>query len=501
MVLLAASRVRKVTARLYAALVATLADLAKERTDLTADDVEALQALVADWSLLSDFSFSDLILWLPTWNDGGFVAAAAVRPTTGPTQQPHDVVGQFIPKGRSALLDRALLTRSSIRQRQTLRPLIPTGEEVFPLFRDSRLIAIISRLGSAANRGDGALEKNYLEVFDILIDMTTHGEFPPGQGVSNSASPPRFCDGHLRINDDGVVIFASPNAVSACHRLGLAFGIADQHLANTLMRLTRRPGPVNESLMLIAGGRAAGETEVDNHGAVLTLRGIPLVHNDTRQGAVVLVRDISELRRRENALLTKDATIREIHHRVKNNLQTVAALLRLQSRRSDSDEVRSALEEAQRRVAAIATVHETLAHEPGTMVDFDDIVQRLVLMVRDMTRGMRKGSIHIEGTFGELRSEHATALAMALTELISNAVEHGIAHRETDGSVLVRAQRKQHLVVEIEDDGPGVANDVQDGLGLSIVRTIITQDLKGELTLQNRSEGGAVARVDIPLEN
>ncbi|MEY4348095.1 MAG: hypothetical protein RIS43_514 [Actinomycetota bacterium] len=492
---------RKVTAipgAVYAALMATLADLAKERTDLSPDDVEALQGLVADWSLLSDIAFSDLVLWLPTWNDGGFVAAAAVRPTTGPTQQPHDVVGQFVAKGRSQLLDRALSTRVALRNRQSLRPLVPNGEEAFPVFRDGRVIAVISRLSPSTTRGDGTLERNYLEVFDLLIDMTMAGKFPQGFGVSRSASPPRVGDGFLRIDDEGMVVYASPNAVSACHRLGLAFGIDGQHLANTLMRLTRRPGPVNESLMLIAGGRAAGETEVDNQGAVLALRGIPLLEGDVRHGAVVLVRDISELRRRENALLTKDATIREIHHRVKNNLQTVAALLRLQSRRSDSDEVQSALEEAQRRVAAIAAVHETLAHEPGTMVDFDEIAQRLVLMVRDMTRGMRKGSIHIEGSFGELRSEHATALAMALTELVSNAVEHGIAHRETDGAVYVKAKRGEKLVVDIEDDGPGLAADAKDGLGLSIVRTIITQDLKGELSLENRPSGGTVAHLEVP---
>lgn len=480
--------------------MATLADLAKERTDLSAEDVDALQALVADWSLLSDIAFSDLVMWLPTWNDGGFVAAAAVRPTTGPTQQPHDVVGQFVAKGRSPLLDRSLSTRAAIRQRQSLRPLVPNGEEVFPVFRDDRIVALISRLSPEYARSDGTLEKNYLEVFDLLIDMTTHGQFPQGLGVSRSPSPPRVGDGFLRIDSEGIVSYASPNAVSACHRLGLAFGIDGQHLANTLMRLTRRPGPVNESLMLIAGGRAAGETEVDNQGAVLALRGIPILVGDSRRGAVVLVRDISELRRRENALLTKDATIREIHHRVKNNLQTVAALLRLQSRRTESDEVQSALEEAQRRVAAIATVHETLAHEPGQMVNFDEVAQRLVLMVRDMTRGMRKGSIHIEGEFGELRSEYATALAMALTELVSNAVEHGIAHRQTDGAVTVRAKRGTSLVIDIEDDGPGLAEDAEDGLGLSIVRTIITQDLKGELTLTNRASGGALAHVEVPLE-
>jgi len=232
----------------------------------------------------------------------------------------------------------------------------------------------------------------------------------------------------------------------------------------------------------------------------MTLRSIPLVEAGHNAGALILLRDISELRRRENALLTKDATIREIHHRVKNNLQTVAALLRLQSRRTQSDEVRDALEEAQRRVAAIAAVHETLAHEPGTYVDFDEVAERLAVMVRDVTRDMRRGTIHVSGNFGVLRSEHATALAMALTELMSNAVEHGIGLRDSEGAVTVHATRGKELVVTVIDDGPGLpAEGLKDGLGLSIVRTIITQDLRGAIEFAPRDGGGTVVTVSVPV--
>src|SRR5207248_11469710 len=91
----------------------------------------------------------------------------------------------------------------------------------------------------------------------------------------------------------------------------------------------------------------------------------------------VLVRDITEVRRRDRQLVTKDATIREIHHRVKNNLQTVAALLRLQARRVEVPEARTALEESVRRVASIALVHETLSMSSGEVVDFDGIVDRV----------------------------------------------------------------------------------------------------------------------------
>ena len=176
---------------------------------------------------------------------------------------------------------------------------------------------------------------------------------------------------------------------------------------------------------------------------------------------VVLVRDVTDLRRRERALLTKDATIREIHHRVKNNLQTVAALLRMQSRRIGSEEARAALDEAVRRVAAIAVVHETLARAPGETVAFDDVADRLVAMAADTAAALDVGGIRREGSFGTLPTDVATPLAMALTELLQNAVEHGLKAGAPDrgdaGTVVLSVARTPgSLVVHVDDDGAGL---------------------------------------------
>ena len=168
------------------------------------------------------------------------------------------------------------------------------------------------------------------------------------------------------------------------------------------------------------------------------MRAIPLTEGGQRVGALLLLRDVSELRRRERELLTKDATIREIHHRVKNNLQTVAALLRLQARRLPEGEAgRAALEEAVRRVGVIALVHETLSQGFDETVEFDDIAGaraagRSPRWPRSSTRSRRR----CVGSFGTLRAEDATALAMIMSELVQNAVEHGLA--ETGGGTVER---------------------------------------------------------------
>jgi len=211
---------------------------------------------------------------------------------------------------------------------------------------------------------------------------------------------------------------------------------------------------------------------------------------------------VSELRRRERELMTKDATIREVHHRVKNNLQTVAALLRLQARRIDSEEGRSALQEAMRRVATIATVHETLSQGIDENVDFDQVLDRCLMMAAEvaMENTERVRTVR-EGKFGELRQEDATALALVLTELVTNAVEHGFGSGRA-GTVVVRVEHpaEDRLEVVVSDDGIGLPVDFQvggSGLGTQIVRSLVAGELRGRMEFGKSSSGGTEVRLDL----
>ena len=139
----------------------------------------------------------------------------------------------------------------------------------------------------------------------------------------------------------------------------------------------------------------------------------------------MLIRDVTDLRRRDRMLLSKDATIREIHHRVKNNLQTIASLLRLQGRRLQSPEAPAALAESERRIRSIAIVHETLSRDAGDVVPLDEIVRPLARLVEE-TSSSPEHTIRfkVEGDAGELPGEVATPLAVVLNELMQNAVDH-----------------------------------------------------------------------------
>jgi two-component sensor histidine kinase len=222
-------------------------------------------------------------------------------------------------------------------------------------------------------------------------------------------------------------------------------------------------------------------------------------------------------------LLSKDAAIREVHHRVKNNLQTISALLRLQARRLPPGGGRVALFEAERRVRSIAIVHEILSREPGDQVPFEEIVTSLIRMAEDSVVLSRKVSFEVIGGLGEVPAEVATPLAVVLAELLQNAVEHAFLEFETEeggdggaeqvatqtvGRIRVHlASDLDNLVIEVVDDGSGLPEDfdidASDSLGLSLVRDLVRSQLHGTITMCSRSrlhpgDPGTVVRLELP---
>ena len=493
----------------------TLNQLAERYARLGPDELTWLHLLLADWQLLADLSFADLVLWLPTTERDAFVAVAQMRPTTGPTVHHTDLVGDIVPRGRRAQLDAALAEGRICRERDPeWRDEVPFREETIPVVREGVVIAVISRhTNLAAARTPSRLELTYLRTADDLAQMVSEGRFPSPAAAALHASP-RVGDGLLRLDCDGVVTYASPNALSAYRRLGLTGNLQGAALGALTAGLAPTKGPVEESLQTRLSGRVPRETEVEGEGAVLSVRMIPLNPGGVRTGALVLVRDVTELRRRERELLSKDATIREIHHRVKNNLQTVAALLRLQARRVPAGEAREALTEAVRRVGAIAVVHQSLsqgdAEGLGDAVDGDEVVDRLIASLAEVAHDAGANvdaRMRRTGCFGRLYAEVATPLTLVLAELLQNALEHGLA---LGGSVTVDATRRadaesdrEYLRVTVMDDGRGLPDGFvladSGSLGLQIVRALVQTELDGTIELRPREGGGVAAVVEVPL--
>ena len=490
--------------------MSTLSELTVAQGRSSSADVEWLHLLVADGQLLADLAFADIVLWVPT-TDGSFLAVAHSRPSSAATLFYRDFVGQAIkPEWRQQvsdafdtgqIIDTAAPdwyeeTPTRVRAVPVVRRLSASGSAV----TDSPIAVLTRHSNLSEARTPSRQELTFNQCANDLFDMIASGDFPDlGAPSGPRRGAPRASDGLIRLDVDGIVTFASPNGLSAFNRMGFNGELEGESLAEVTTDLLEGKLIVDESLPLVVTGRAPWRTDIEARGVTVTLRTIPIRHRGERVGAMVLVRDVTETRHQEQELITKDATIREIHHRVKNNLQTVASLLRIQSRRAHSDTAREALTQAMRRVAAIAVVHDTLSQGLSQTVDFDDVFDRVLMLIAEVAsthattvRPIKKGS------FGTLPSEYATPLALALTELVTNAVEHGLAGR--DGQVEISAKRRDdHLTVKVRDDGIGLPEGkVGSGLGTQIVRTLIQGELGGTIDWHTLEGEGTEVTIEVP---
>lgn len=470
--------------------MATITELARQHTALDRAQVQHLNALAAEWGMLADLCFADMLMYAPT-DDGRWIVLGQARAATGQTLYVTDWVGSRANEGEAAILRRAFdevrICEGEIRVEGIESPCVMSA---IPIVLSGAPFAVLSREWSVrGGRSPGELERRYLEMFDRFAAMIVDGRFPFRSRATDASVAPRVGDGAIVLDASARVAYASPNATSALHRVGISTNVVGQ----TLAELGIIDSPVRQAFE-----RAEPVVEEFEQTADVTLltRCIPCLDsadgdgNPAVVGALMLVRDVTELRRRDRLLLSKDATIREIHHRVKNNLQTISALLRLQARRLESPEAKAAVGESVRRIRTIALVHETLSREPGEDVAFVEIVRPLLRLVEESLQSPdRPVHFTLRGDGGHLPAHVATPLSVVLTELLQNSVDHGFPVGSGGGNVAVElATTPTELRVTVVDDGIGIADgfDLESatGLGLSIVRTLVTTELAGTIDMR-----------------
>jgi two-component sensor histidine kinase len=492
--------------------MSTLGDLLAEHTMLPGNAVDHLHAVVREWQLLADLSFADYLMWVRR-DDGALVCVAQCRPNTAPTVMHSDAVGSVVSADRMPLIAETFtsgnIVRESVADEQHSWQMLGPHIEASPVLYGGQVVAVLTQhqTALAARRNSGRLETAYRECAKDLVHMLSEGTFPDVGDVAMSRSTPRAGDGFIRLDVNGVVAYASPNALSAYHRMGLTTELEGRNLIQVTRPLISDPFEAQELAEhvhdLLAGGSSM-RMEVDAAGATVLLRTLPLVVHGCSTGAAVLIRDVTEVKRRDRALISKDATIREIHHRVKNNLQTVAALLRLQARRTVNAEGREALIESVRRVSSIALVHDALSMSVDEQVNLDEVIDRILPIMNDVASVDRPIRINRVGALGVLDSDRATALIMVITELVQNAIEHAFDPAAEGGSVTIRAERSARwLDVVVHDDGRGLPEgfslEKSDSLGLQIVRTLVSAELDGSLGMREAPERGTDMVLRVPI--
>lgn len=300
-------------------------------------------------------------------------------------------------------------------------------------------------------------------------------------------------DGILAVNERGQVIYANAAAISLYRILGVGRLVGRRvHERALSFRLAHKAAITGQPQ----------EMEVEAGGLVLSEKAVPVVQDGKTVRMLLFVADVTQLRKKEKELLVKSAVIQEIHHRVKNNLQTIASLLRLQARRSETPEVRAALRESVNRILSISMVHEFLSQQDEEVINVAEVARNIYDLV---IQSMLEPGFQVQKVFEAeaviLPSERASSLALIINELVQNAIEHGFIGRKK-GLIGLRLSvtKENSYRLEVYDNGIGLPPDFDraktKSLGIQIVRTLVETDLGGAFELF--SHNGTHAVITIP---
>jgi two-component sensor histidine kinase len=380
--------------------------------------------------------------------------------------------------------------------------------DVRPIFdRSNRLIGLLSIETSLIQlERHRQRHKSFRRAVDWVKAMCAHGELT---GASE-LSPFVEMDGVVLADIQGRITYLSGIANNLYRRLGHMEDLRGR-------RLSYLQTTDDQMFQAALESRKPLEREVVERGRIWVRKVLPVWAPPSMRGQVsrlfsrqgpldvngviIMVHDATEERRKREELQVKTTMIQEVHHRVKNNLQTIAALLRMQVRRAEEGETQQALSEAIARIQSVAVIHEFLSRDENQSINIRDVCQRIVAQTRQVMASGSQVEFAVEGPGIYLPSQQATACALVINELIQNALEHGYSSDRHGQVHIVLTDGGDRVQLEVCDDGAPLPEDFDlDGsksLGLQIVRSLVQGDLHGQMRLENQ-ERGVVATVAFP---
>jgi two-component sensor histidine kinase len=474
--------------------------------NLTEQDITELTRLETNLSLLADLSRADVLMYCPLNHERAVIVSQA-RPHSILSLYSESVVGRQLTAEEEPEVARTLAegrrgsteVRKDISNRRAPTKGAPIIQETFPVKADDGRVmaAVCIETNLIERERHRRRSRVFRRALRLVKEMALAGDL---QGVEE-LTPFGEHDGLLVIDAQHRVQYVSGIATSLYRKLGYVGDLMKRRVED--LEIDDHSLPVQA----MEQGRCL-EIEMKVGDLVWVKKAIPLYSYRRRwfgrsrngtsprrpEGVLVAIRDETDTRRQAEELQVKSAMIQEIHHRVKNNMQTIASLLRLQSRRAGSEEVRRALQEGINRILSVAVIHEFLAHQDARVINIRDVSQRIINQIREGVMDHEKGiRMELRGPNIYLPTQPATVCALVINELLQNAVEHGY-ERQEGGVVTVNLKDDgEQITISVDDDGTGLPEEFDlartNSLGLQIVKTLAEGDLKGQFELHGRDKG------------
>jgi two-component sensor histidine kinase len=477
-----------------------------ECENLTQEDIAELTRLQSNLSLLADLSRADVLMYCPLNRERAVIVSQA-RPHSILSIYSESVVGRHLSANEEPQVARTLFEghRGSMEMRKDIgngrAPAkgAPIVQETFPVKADDGrvLAAICIETNLIERERHRRRSRVFRRALKLMKQMALAGDL---EGA-DQLTPFGEHDGLMVIDSQHRVQYVSGIATSLYRKLGYVGDLMKRRVED--LEIDDHNLPIEA----MAQGRCL-ETEMRVGDLVWVKKAIPLYSykrawqrrlsrgrsSRRLEGVLVAIRDETDTRRQEEELQVKAAMIQEIHHRVKNNMQTIASLLRLQSRRAGSEEVRRALQEGINRILSVAVIHEFLAHQDARVINIRDVSQRIINQIREGVMDHEKGiRMEMRGPNIYLPTQPATVCALVINELLQNALEHGY-ERQEGGTITVNLKDDgEQITISVDDDGVGLPEEFDlsrtSSLGLQIVKTLAEGDLKGKFELSGRDKG------------
>ncbi len=473
--------------------------LTDELPPLADDERALLDRIYLCLPIMADLSRSDLLVYRPLAAQRALVTAHAC-PHSVPSVHAHDQIGQPASKHDAALLAQVFASQPDAQTTNLAQPGESVMKEAWPIRNAAGVVIAALCVETTVVEVQRHHKRSHVftQALRDLQTMLVSGDIAGAENLSAFGEH----DGIMFVDAEQQIRYVSGVAENLYRKLG--------HAESLLLHSVTSLGTNESAYFAAVESRRCAEAETKEGQLIWIRKALPVreVHAGADQpwkGILLTVSDVTDVRRREQELRVKAAMIQEIHHRVKNNLQTIASLLRMQSRRVQDPMARILLDEGVSRILSVAVVHEFLSHDEESVINIREVTQRIinhtVQGILDPEQGIH---LALRGKGFSLAAQQATACSLVINELLQNAVEHGFADR-TGGTIVVNlAEEGGDAIVEIADDGEGLPPDFDldhsSSLGLRIVQTLVREDLKGtfELSDSTTNDRGVRAVVRFP---
>ena len=456
-----------------------IGELCRRHTDLTEEDIVLIRGMSAVLQTIANLEEADIFVDCPCREGGDAIVVAEAKPEGVPSSYKKTVTGLMAKPENEPAVARSLTLGVATRQmKATTQENTHVIQTVEPIKNNGRTIGVLiceKRTDEDHQTSERIhfSEEGYERIANVLSHMSAEGNWLT-ECIDEAL---------VLVDKDGIVTYRNSLASELYKSLGY---VEDPLGANfEYFRLIPPPADKNEY-----GNFSFVETKVGKH--YLAIKRVAM--NSPGMDYAVIIRDNTWKKEHEKQLVLKSVAIKEMHHRVKNNLQTIASLLRLQARRTENDETRRVLAESMNRILSIATTHELLARSGVDQVNLSEVIHTIKnSTLRFFARPDCMVCVKYEGVAMLVDSDIATAVALIITELLQNSLKYAFQGRSTGQVLILLKPGEVSSSIQVVDDGCGFdVKNTSRSLGMSIVSSLVQDKLRGKLLVESDSRGTTV---------